>query len=362
MHQKTSIDGLVDWIVISVNEALQYKIKCEEGRQVKLKEERARDKICVSGAGSITPLHLVAVAGGTHGNEMSGVTLVKHWLRDSAELVRDTFTAVPLLANPKATEKCVRYYERDLNRCFTWDILFSSESQDEPYEVKRAREINRVFGPRGNINAYDLILDLHNTTSNMGVCLILSEAHKQLEMHACHYIQTQLPNFDPRIYVYAERGSELYDLASVSKAGIGFELGPQPHGVVRGDILQNMRTLVQVTLDFINQLNKGTEFPAFQVDIYQRVGHVEFPLSPDGEISAVVHPSLQDRDFSLLHPGDPAFLSFDGEIIPYTGEKPIYPVFINEAAYYEKNIAFIVAEKIQVSVPALCATSGKTSS
>ncbi|XP_073419501.1 N-acyl-aromatic-L-amino acid amidohydrolase (carboxylate-forming) [Dendrobates tinctorius] len=313
----------------------------------------------MSGTVSINSLHRVAVAGGTHGNEMSGVTLVKHWLRDSTDLVRDTFTAVPLLANPKATEKCVRYYERDLNRCFTWDILCSSESEDEPYEVKRAREINRMFGPRGSTNAFDMILDLHNSTSNMGVCLIISETQKHLEMHACHYIQTHLPEFDPRIYLYMEPGSALYDLCSVGKAGIGFELGPQPHGVVRSDILQNMKALVKVTLDFINLLNQGTEFPAFEVDVYQRVGHVQFPLSPDGEVSAVIHPSLQDQDFSLLHPGDPAFLSLDNKIIPYTGERPVYPVFINEAAYYEKNIAFIVANKLQVSVPALSSTRGK---
>ncbi|XP_071986481.1 N-acyl-aromatic-L-amino acid amidohydrolase (carboxylate-forming) isoform X2 [Engystomops pustulosus] len=315
--------------------------------------------IRMPGAVTIDPLHLVAVAGGTHGNEMSGVALVKYWLKDPSALVRDTFTAVPLLANPKATEKGVRYYQRDLNRCFTRDILFSSESQDEPYEVKRAREINQVFGPRGSINAYDVILDLHNSTSNMGACLIVSEAQRPLEMHACRYIQTHLPSLNPLIYVYAEPGCELYDLCSVSKAGIGFELGPQPHGVVRGDTLQNMKTLVKVTLDFINLLNQGIEFPAFEVDVYQRVGHVNFPLTPDGELSAAIHPSLQDGDFSLLHPGDPVFLTLDDKIIPYTGDKPVYVVFINEAAYYEKNVAFILAEKVNVSVPALSSRGGK---
>ncbi|KAG8560342.1 hypothetical protein GDO81_014933, partial [Engystomops pustulosus] len=101
------------------------------------------------------------------------------------------------------------------------------------------------------------------------------------------------------------------------------------------------------------------EFPAFEVDVYQRVGHVNFPLTPDGELSAAIHPSLQDGDFSLLHPGDPAFLTLDDKIIPYTGDKPVYVVFINEAAYYEKNVAFILAEKVNVSVPALSSRGGK---
>ncbi|KAM5141639.1 N-acyl-aromatic-L-amino acid amidohydrolase (carboxylate-forming) isoform 1-T2 [Mantella aurantiaca] len=301
----------------------------------------------------VDPLHRVAIAGGTHGNEMSGVFLVKHWLKDSSQLVRETFSAVPLLSNPKASEKGVRYYEKDLNRCFTLDILTSPDSPDDPYEVMRAKEINRMFGPRGSANAYDMILDLHNTTSNMGVCLIVSGVRNAVEMHACHYIQTHLPHCNPRIYMYTKPGSDLYSVDSVAKCGLGFELGPQPQGVVRANILQNMKTLVEVTLDFINHLNKGMEFPAFEIDTFQCAGQVDFPRSSDGEISAVIHPSLQDKDFSLLHPGDLIFLNLDGQSIPYSGEKPIYPVFINEAAYYEKKIAFILAEKVRVSVPAL---------
>ncbi|XP_018424474.1 PREDICTED: N-acyl-aromatic-L-amino acid amidohydrolase (carboxylate-forming) [Nanorana parkeri] len=301
----------------------------------------------------VDPLHRVAVAGGTHGNEMSGVFLVKHWLKHSSQLERDTVSAVPLLSNPKASEKGVRYYEKDLNRCFTLDILSAPDSPDDPYEVLRAKEINRLLGPRGSANAYDMILDLHNTTSNMGVCLIVSRVHNAVEMHACQYIQTHLPHYNPRIYVYAKPGTDLYSVDSVAKCGLGFELGPQPQGVVRADILQKMKTVIEMTLDFINHLNKGMEFPAFETDTYQCSGQVDFPRSSDGEISAVIHPSLQDKDFSLLHPGDLIFLTLDGQSIPYSGEKPIYPVFINEAAYYEKKIAFILAEKIRVSVPAL---------
>ncbi|CAI9535625.1 unnamed protein product [Staurois parvus] len=285
---------------------------------------------------------------------MSGVFLVKHWLKDSSPLVRDTFSAVPLLSNPKASEKGVRYFEKDLNRCFTLGHPIVSYSPDDPYEVMRAKEINRMFGPRGSANAYDMMLDLHNTTSNMGVCLIASGVQNAVEMHACHYIQVITLGFPCRLFVLFPDPLQKRTIQSlVSWSRCGFELGPQPQGVVRADILQKMKTLVEVTLDFVNYLNKGMEFPAFETDIYQYAGEVDFPRSSDGEISAVIHPSLQDKDFSLLCPGDLLFLSLDGKSIPYSGEKPLHPVFINEAAYYEKKIAFILAEKIQVSVPAL---------
>jgi succinylglutamate desuccinylase len=44
------------------------------------------------------------------------------------------------------------------------------------------------------------------------------------------------------------------------------------------------------------------------------------------------------------------FLSFTGEEILYTGESVVYPVFINEAAYYEKQIAMVLTEKQQVDL------------
>lgn len=48
-----------------------------------------------------------------------------------------------------------------------------------------------------------------------------------------------------------------------------------------------------------------------------------------------------------LHPGEPIFLSFDGEDIVYEGDSVVYPVFINEAAYYEKGVAMHITQQRQ---------------
>lgn len=53
------------------------------------------------------PLCRVAVTGGVHGNEMSGVCLVQHWLRAPGQLQRPSFAA------------CRRDIDRDLDRTFT---------------------------------------------------------------------------------------------------------------------------------------------------------------------------------------------------------------------------------------------------
>lgn len=47
------------------------------------------------------------------------------------------------------------------------------------------------------------------------------------------------------------------------------------------------------------------------------------------------------------------FQMFSGEDVLYEGESTMYPTFINEAAYYEKGIAFFQTEKFTLSVPAL---------
>lgn len=65
----------------------------------------------------------VAIFGGTHGNEMSGVTLVNLWTKNGTEIQRKGVEAVPFITNPKAVEKCTRYVDTDLNRAFTPENL-----------------------------------------------------------------------------------------------------------------------------------------------------------------------------------------------------------------------------------------------
>lgn len=65
----------------------------------------------------------VAIFGGTHGNEMSGVTLVNLWVKNSAEIQRKRIETRAFITNPKAVEKCARYVDTDLNRAFSPENL-----------------------------------------------------------------------------------------------------------------------------------------------------------------------------------------------------------------------------------------------
>lgn len=260
---------------------------------------------------------------------------------------------MPVLANPAATAACRRYIDRDLNRTFTLTFLGSTATPDDPYEVKRAQELNQLLGPKGTCQAFDFILDLHNTTANTGACLISEVSQNPFNLHLCHYLQLQNPGLPCRLFQFEPPGTESYSMDSVSKNGISLELGPQPQGVLRAELFSQMRAMVASILDFIELFNQGMEFPAFEMEVYKNLGSVDFPRTTDGHLTGTVHSRLQDHDFEPLRPGEPIFKLFSGEDVLYEGDSVVYPLFVNEAAYYEKRVAFLKSEKIRISVPAL---------
>ncbi|XP_014648647.1 PREDICTED: N-acyl-aromatic-L-amino acid amidohydrolase (carboxylate-forming) [Ceratotherium simum simum] len=306
------------------------------------------------------PLRRVAVTGGTHGNEMSGIYLVRHWLRAPGEPQRPSFSATPVLANPAATAACRCYVGRDLNRTFTSAFLTATAHPGDPYEVTRAQELNRLVGPKDSGRAFAFILDLHNTTANMAACLFVDNAHDAFALHLCRHLQLQSPELPCRVFLSQVPGKESFHLDSIAKNGMTLELGPQPQGVLRADLFTRMRALVAAALDFIELFNQGTALPAFEMEAYRSLSFVDFPRTEAGDLAGTVHPQLQDRDFEPLRPGAPIFQMFSGEDVLYEGESTVHPVFINEAAYYEKGIAFFQTEKLTFSVPALPALAPTT--
>jgi aspartoacylase len=86
------------------------------------------------------------------------------------------------------------------------------------------------------------------------------------------------------------------------------------------------------------------------LSLYQATEIVDYPRSSQGELQAMVHPRLQNRDYEPLYPGEPMFISFAGEEIVYSGDSTVYPVFINEAAYYEKGIAMCLTQKQTIAL------------
>ncbi|ROL46561.1 N-acyl-aromatic-L-amino acid amidohydrolase (carboxylate-forming) B [Anabarilius grahami] len=318
----------------------------------------------------------LAICGGTHGNELSGVYLVQEMERQRKEKGDDAWPipVTTVLSNPRAVKDCKRYIDTDMNRCFSRAMLSSPTTDSSQYEVHRSQELNNQLGLKGSGDAIDMICDLHNTTSNMGLTLIHYTTSDWVTLHICKYLQarasqvcfnklhtvnqascsqlTKITKVPVRVLVLDVPISDAYSLESVSKHGFSIEVGPQPHGVVRADIYLIMKEAVDMTIDWIHKFNSGTVFEGGDMEAFKFIKSIDYPRVPETRtLTAAIHPQLQDRDFCLLKRGDPLFLSFSGETVKYEEEEPLHPFFINECAYYEKGIAFHLAKRLALTIP-----------
>ncbi|HHH19869.1 MAG TPA: aspartoacylase, partial [Campylobacterales bacterium] len=102
----------------------------------------------------------VAITGGTHGNELTGVYLVKKWQKHPELIARESFTTHTKLMNTRAIREVRRYIDQDLNRSFGMEDL--SDHGLDNYEAKLAKTINSQLGQKGSAHPHvDFIVDLH---------------------------------------------------------------------------------------------------------------------------------------------------------------------------------------------------------
>jgi aspartoacylase len=290
-----------------------------------------------------SPIKRVLLVGGTHGNELTGVFLVKKFQRVPKLIQRVTFETCTLLANPKACEVGRRYIDTDLNRCFEHQNLENLGLST--YEAQRAKVIYVTFGTGGNLEA-DFVVDLHSTTSNMGLTVIVG-SHNPFNMQLAAYLSCINPNV--KVLDSRRKASDNPYLDSICKFGCTIEVGAVAQGVLNATLFQQTEELVYAILDYLEAYNTGVLLAKKDTfTIYETIRTIDYPRDEFGKIQAMVHPRLQFRDYEALHPGEPLFLSFDGEDIIYDGDSVVYPVFINEAAYYEKGVAMHITQQHQI--------------
>lgn len=281
----------------------------------------------------------VAIIGGTHGNELTGINLVNN-LEAGVHSLPETLDYSFLIANPDAVAANTRFIDVDLNRQFSLDNL--KHTSNTLYELNLAQTINRKIGPKDSPRV-DFVIDIHNTTSNMGPTLIVLEDNEFYRNLSGH-LKANMPQAN--ILVEDEVSYEEHPyLCTCGRNGIMLELGAQPQGVSRADIYAECLTMLQHILAFITDFNADKHQTAAPFDAYRLLELVYMPMSPEEELLGLVHPNLQDMDFCPLNPGDPIFAMFDGSVTAFQGEQTVYPHFINEAAYKKSAVAFATAEK-----------------
>lgn len=307
----------------------------------------------------LDPVRRVAVVGGTHGNELNGIALARHFREHPEEVQRASFVTEVVIANEDAVERNIRYVDTDLNRCFGAAELASPPGAAAPSEAHRARKLNQVLGPKGKALC-DVIVDMHNTTSNCGVGLMMAPGDDLAHEIALHLRD----HVDPELRVVEWPDVDDWPmLPTCARSGFTLEAGPVAQGCLDGELYLRTRRIVLGVLDFLERRNtllscsivpKRLQVP---MAVYRRVGVVHYPVveGKRGWVAGMVHPDLQGSDFSSLEDGDALFLMLDGSTevfrrsehdVPSVEEIGVlFPLFINEAAYFETSVALALAKR-----------------
>lgn len=285
-------------------------------------------------------LNSVLIVAGTHGNELSGIYLHKLIKEQLYPVDRSTFSACSIIANSEAVKNNVRYIDTDLNREFS---ATDSSNPSSWHENKIARQFIELYANQEK----QLIVDLHNTTSNMGATLILL-SNDVFYRKLGAYVKQRIPSAHILFEERKEWQEQPY-LCTAGQYGIMIEVGAQAHGALKYATLELMKQMLTAVLDYVEKHNLNQIGLLSEYDAFFYTEEIKIPLDQEGMRQALVHPTICGRDFEAVKPGAPILATFAGYDIHWNGQGDIYPHFINESAYNKANIAMALAEKRRVS-------------
>ena len=280
----------------------------------------------------------VLVVGGTHGNELNAAWLIDQW-----RLQPDLLDACGLMlaleiGNPKARRAGRRYIDRDLNRSFQPQFL---EQAGDVLERQRALELLNQHGP-DSLQPCRVALDLHSTTAAMGTCLVLY-GRRPADLALAARVQGAL---GVPVYLHEADAAQAGFLVERWPCGLVIEVGPVPQGVLDARVVRQTRLALQVCLRELAAARSGGGRDPHCLVVHRHLGSRDIPRDARQGPAALLHPQLQGQDWRPLHCDDPLFERPNGQAIAMeaSGEQ-LFPVFINEAAYAEKRIAFSLTRR-----------------
>ena len=280
----------------------------------------------------------VLVVGGTHGNEINGAWLVDQW-REQPDLLESAGLSLALeIGNPEARAINRRYIDRDLNRCFTPDCLNQGGHE---LEAQRARQLLALHGP-ASATPCRVALDLHTTTAAMGSCLVVY-GRRPTDLALAARVQGAL---GLPIYLHEADAAQTGFLVEQWPCGLVIEVGPVPQGVLDARVVRQTRIVFETCLQQLAAARAGRGRDPHSLVVHRHLGSVDLPRDSRDRAAALVHQHLQGQDWQPLMDGAVVFESPKGEAVSLQQDHgEAWPVFINEAAYAEKRIAFSLTRR-----------------
>jgi len=279
----------------------------------------------------------VALVGGTHGNELTGIYLLNKYRQYPELLGPHSFELELFEANHEAYLANKRYLDRDLNRSFKQVDL--EDKSLNGHENELAKSINQKLGPKGDSRT-DMIIDLHTSTAPMGINLVLTKTDT-FHLMLADYVQQRID----KVTVTLEEMPDHHFLMSIAPQHVLVEVGATAQGQLRQDVFDKTEETVRIIFDYLDLYNRHQlPQPSESIEVYQYFDVMHLPTDINGNVSGMIHHGIQDKDFSLLRKGQPIFTLLNEEEVIYEGED-CYISFINEAAYYDEKKAFAMSKK-----------------
>ena len=285
----------------------------------------------------------VLVVAGTHGNEVNAPWLLDRWQQDPGLLDSSGLTVCAVIGNPAARQAGCRYIDRDLNRSFRADFLALDGEAPRPLEVDRARELITVYGPEGSTPCR-VAIDLHSTTAAMGNCLVVyGRRPADLALAALVQGSLGLP-----IYLHEGDSAQTGFLVESWPCGLVIEVGPVPQGVLDPRIMRQTRLALETCLACLAAAGESQPPYPRHLVVHRHLGSVDLPRDQGDRPKSVLHDDVLGSDWRPLGTDQQVFDAWPSESLSTTLQPAFdgrIPVFVNEAAYVEKKIAFSITQR-----------------
>ena len=280
----------------------------------------------------------VLLVAGTHGNEINGIFLFDQWKKSPLLINTHGINTCRVIGNPEAQKAGKRYIHRDLNRSFHQESLVNINSST--LESSRANELVNLYGEEGE-NPCQIALDFHTTTAAMGSCLVVY-GRRDADLALASLIQNQL---GLPIYLHESDQKQTGFLVESWPCGLVIEIGPIGQGLLNSRVISQTKLILETLMEQIHKVeNLNLYFPE-KLIIHRHIKSIDFPKDDNGNIVGFVHFERQSKDWHALKKNDELFLKLNGETIRFEEDESYIPVFINEAAYMEKNIAMSLTKR-----------------
>ena len=152
------------------------------------------------------------------------------------------------------------------------------------------------------------------------------------------------------IYLHEKDLKQTGFLVEAWPCGLVLEIGAVAQNFYDPNIINRFLIIISSLRDEINKLKKNQIKLPKDLFVHVHQGSIDYPRDKNGNINALIHPERINQDWKPIKKDSPLFMDMEGKTKTYTDEDTIWPVFIGEVAYKEKNIAMSFTKKEVVSV------------